>query len=47
MKTIAIIEDDIPIGDMLTEILTKKAMRSFVPIPVRKRCICFRKKSPI
>ena len=37
MKTIAIIDDDIHIGDMLEEILTKEGFS--VPTQAQKRCI--------
>lgn len=47
MKTIAIIDDDIHIGDMLREVLVQEAILFFVHTPAQKRYIFFHKTSPI
>ena len=41
MATIAIIDDDIYIGDMLAELLQKTATLCCVPTLARKRSICW------
>lgn len=41
MYTIAVIDDDIFIGDMLEKALNKKDIRSLEPIQVRKPSFCW------
>ena len=47
MKKIFVIDDDVYIGDMLEEILTKEGYSVSVHIRVRKRLCYFRAINPI
>ena len=46
MTTIAVIEDDLPIGNLLEEVLTKRATPCAGPTPAPRPCTFWSGKSP-